>query len=49
MKEKISIVFIVLVAVLCLFGCKDELPQDEMRDSGMDTMRVVIGVVCLPE
>ena len=30
MKEKISIVCIVIVAALCLFGCADELPEDEM-------------------
>ena len=30
MKEKISILFIVLLAILCLFGCAKDLPEEEM-------------------
>lgn len=30
MKEKIGIVFIVVVAALCLFGCAEALPENEM-------------------
>lgn len=30
MKEKIGIALIVLAAVLCLFGCSEELPEEEM-------------------
>ncbi len=29
-KEKISIVVIVFVAVWCLFGCSESLPEEEM-------------------
>lgn len=30
MREKISILFIVILAALCLFGCSEELPQEDM-------------------
>ncbi|MBQ3037317.1 MAG: hypothetical protein IJD31_10360 [Lachnospiraceae bacterium] len=30
MKEKLGIVFIVVVAALCLFGCGNDLPEEEM-------------------
>lgn len=30
MKEKLGILFIVVVAALCLFGCAEELPEHEM-------------------
>lgn len=33
MKEKIGILFIVAVAALCLFGCTDKLPENEMVQS----------------
>lgn len=34
MKEKIGIIFIVVVAALCLFGCKENLPKEEMITVG---------------
>ena len=30
MKEKLGIVFIVVVAALCLFGCGNDWPEEEM-------------------
>lgn len=45
MKEKISIAFIVFIAALCLFGCKDELPQDEMIHGGKNTIHMVSGIM----
>lgn len=30
MKEKLGIIFIVVAAALCLFGCSEELPEEEM-------------------
>ena len=30
MKEKIGIIFIVVLAAICLFGCSKELPEEEM-------------------
>lgn len=30
MKEKLGILFIVIVAAFCLFGCSEELPEEEM-------------------
>ena len=34
MKEKISILVIVIIAALCLFGCAKDLPEDEMVSHG---------------
>ncbi len=34
MKEKIGIIFIVVLAALCLFGCKEDLPKEEMITIG---------------
>ena len=30
MKEKLGIAFIIIVATLCLFGCGNDLPEEEM-------------------
>ncbi len=30
MKEKLGVLFIVLLAALCLFGCAEDLPEEEM-------------------
>ncbi len=30
MKEKIGIFLIIVLATLCLFGCADELPEEDM-------------------
>lgn len=30
MKEKFGVLFIVLLAALCLFGCSEDLPEEEM-------------------
>lgn len=30
MKEKLGIIFVVFIAILCLFGCGEELPAEEM-------------------
>lgn len=30
MKEKLGIIFIVIVAAFCLFGCSEDLPKEEM-------------------
>ncbi len=30
MKEKLGIIFIVIIAALCLFGCSEDLPEEEM-------------------
>ena len=30
MKEKIGIFLIVILATLCLFGCSDKLPEEDM-------------------
>lgn len=30
MKEKFGIAFIVFLALLCLFGCSKELPEEDM-------------------
>lgn len=30
MKEKLGIVLVVFLALLCLFGCSKKLPEEEM-------------------
>ena len=30
MKEKLSIAFIIVIASLCLFGCGEEMPEEDM-------------------
>ena len=30
MKERFGIFLIILLAALCLFGCSDELPEEDM-------------------
>jgi len=30
MKEKLGIVFVVFLALLCLFGCSKKLPEEDM-------------------
>lgn len=37
MKEKLGVVLIVIIATLCLFGCSEELPEEEMVSVSCDT------------
>lgn len=30
MKEKLGIAFIIVIASLCLFGCGEEMPEEDM-------------------
>lgn len=30
MKEKLGIAFIIIIACLCLFGCKEKMPEEDM-------------------
>ena len=45
MKEKFGMILIIAVALLCLFGCKEKMPEDEMVKEGVLTSLRVMSEV----